>query len=264
MFLSLKKMIENPKISIITVAFNSQSTIKHTIDSVANQDYKNKEYILIDGASKDWTLDIINFKKDKIDYFVSEDDNGIYDAMNKGIKAATGDIIGILNSDDFYPKNSVLSKVAEVFVRTNCDCLYGDLVYVKTADARQIVRYWKSGEFNRKKLNKGWMLPHPTFFVKKEVYEKYGLYNIKLKNAADYEMILRLLYRHKLSVEYIPEIMIKMRMGGASNKSLLNRLRANYEDNKAWRLNDLYRPYFIRILKPISKLKQFLRRPENE
>ena len=256
--------MENPKISIITVAFNSQSTIKSTIQSIDNQDYNNLEYILIDGASTDWTLDILEFYKDKINYFVSEPDEGIYDAMNKGIKAASGDIIGILNSDDFYPNNEVLSKVAKVFEDSNCDCLYGDLVYVEQGDASKIVRYWQSGSFKKSKLKRGWMLPHPTFFVKKEIYEKYGLYNTELKSAADYEMILRLLSRHQISVEYIPEIIVKMRQGGKSNSSIWNRLRANKEDSRAWALNNMYRPYFVRVLKPLIKLKQFFKKPINE
>jgi len=255
-------MHSNPKISIITVSFNSQSTIKYTIQSVASQDYQNKEYILIDGASTDWTLDIISFLKDKINYFVSEKDNGIYNAMNKGIKASSGDIIGILNSDDFYSNNEVLSKVANIFEETDCDCLYGDLVYVDKGDARKIVRYWKSGEFSKRKLRMGWMLPHPTFFVKKEIYEKYGLYNLKFKTAADYEMILRLLHNDSIKVEYLPEILIKMRIGGESNSSFLNRLKGNYEDNLAWDMNNLRKPPFIRFLKPLRKIKQFFKKPK--
>ena len=264
MFLSLRNMDNNLKISIITVSFNSQSTIRQTIDSVFSQDYQNKEHILIDGKSKDWTLEIVEFCKEKLDYFISEDDDGIYDAMNKGIKVATGDIIGILNSDDFYPDNNVISKVAEVFNKTKCDCLYGDLVYVKSTFARKVVRYWKSGNYTKKRIKQGWMLPHPTFFVRKKIYEKYGLYDTKLKSAADYEMILRLLYIRKLKVEYIPQIMVKMRLGGKSNRTIINRLRANYEDNMAWKLNNLYKPYFIRILKPMLKLKQFFNKPINE
>ena len=255
-------MIKEPKISIITVSFNSQSTIKQTIQSVDSQDYQNKEFLLIDGASADWTLDIISFLKDKINYFVSEKDNGIYDAMNKGIQAASGDIIGILNSDDFYSSNQVLSKVTKIFEETDCDCLYGDLVYVDKGDARNIVRYWKSGEFSKKKLRMGWMLPHPTFFVKKEIYEKYGLYNIKLKTAADYEMILRLLHNVSIKVEYLPEILIKMRIGGESNSSFINRLKGNYEDNLAWDMNNLRKPPFIRFLKPLRKIKQFFKKPK--
>ena len=255
-------MIKNPKISIITVSYNSQSTIKHTIDSVSSQTYKNKEYILIDGASQDWTLDILDFKKDEIDNFVSEKDDGIYDAMNKGIKAATGDIVGILNSDDFYYNQDVLSKVAKVFEETNCDCLYGDLIFVNKGDARKIVRYWKSGKFEKNLMTKGWMLPHPTFFVKKEIYQKHGLYNTNLKSAADYEMILRLLHKEKIIVEYIPEILIKMRVGGESNASILNRLKGNNEDNIAWDLNGLKKPPFIRFIKPLRKISQFFRKPK--
>lgn len=255
-------MIKNPKISIITVSYNSQSTIKHTIDSVSSQTYKNKEYILVDGASKDWTLDILDFKKDEIDNFVSEPDDGIYDAMNKGIKAATGDIVGILNSDDFYYNQDVLSKVAKVFEETNSDCLYGDLIFVNKGDARKIVRYWKSGKFEKNHMTKGWMLPHPTFFVKKEIYQKFGLYNTSLKSAADYEMILRLLHKEKIVVEYIPEILIKMRVGGESNASILNRLKGNNEDNIAWDLNRLKKPPFIRFIKPFRKISQFFRKPK--
>jgi len=255
-------MLKNPKISIVTVSFNSQSTIKHTIDSVSSQTYKNKEYILIDGASQDWTLDILDFKKDEIDNFVSETDDGIYDAMNKGIKAATGDIVGILNSDDFYYNQDVLSKVAKVFEETNCDCLYGDLIFVNKGDARKIVRYWKSGKFEKNLMTKGWMLPHPTFFVKKEIYQKYGLYNTSLKSAADYEMILRLLHKEKIIVEYIPEILIKMRVGGESNASIWNRLKGNNQDNIAWDINGLKKPPFIRFIKPFRKISQFFRKPK--
>jgi glycosyltransferase involved in cell wall biosynthesis len=256
-------VIKNPKISIITVSYNSQSTIKHTIDSVSSQTYKNKEYILIDGASQDWTLDILDFKKDEIDNFVSEKDDGIYDAMNKGIKAATGDIIGILNSDDFYYNQDVLSKVAKVFEETNCDCLYGDLIFVNKGDISKVARYWKSGKFEKNIMKKGWMLPHPTFFVKKKIYQKYGLYNTSLKRAADYEMILRLLHKEKINIEYIPEILIKMRVGGESNASIWNRLKGNNEDNIAWNLNGLKKPPFIRFIKPFRKISQFFRKPKD-
>lgn len=255
-------MIKKPKISIITVSYNSQSTIKHTIDSVSSQTYRNKEYILIDGASTDWTLDIIEYKKNKIDNFVSEPDGGIYDAMNKGIKYANGEIIGILNSDDFYYNQDVLSKVVKVFEDTDCDCLYGDLVFVDKGDARKIVRYWKSGKFKNNLMKKGWMLPHPTFFVKKEIYKKYGLYNTNLKSAADYEMILRLLHKEKIIVEYIPEILIKMRVGGESNASIWNRIKGNKEDNIAWDLNGLKKPPLIRFIKPLRKIAQFFQKPK--
>ena len=181
------------KISIITVSFNSAKTIKETIESILIQDYNNIEYIIIDGGSSDETIDIVKSYSEKISYFISEKDNGIYDAMNKGIKAATGDIVGILNSDDFYPNSFVLSNVAKSFKKYNCDAVYGDLVYVKEKDTTQIKRYWQAGNYNTSKIKNGWMLPHPTFFVKKVMYDRHGLYNSDLKRAADYEMILKLL-----------------------------------------------------------------------
>ena len=252
------------KISIITVSFNSAKTIKETIESILIQDYNNIEYIIIDGGSSDETIDIVKSYGKKISYFISEKDNGIYDAMNKGIKAATGDIIGILNSDDFYPNSFVLSNVARSFEKYNCDAVYGDLVYVKAKDATQIKRYWQAGNYNTSKIKNGWMLPHPTFFVKKVMYDRHGLYNSALKRAADYEMILKLLYKENISVHYIPMILVKMRMGGASNSTFLNRIRANKEDGLAWTKNQLNKPMFVRIKKPLQKVIQFFKKPKNE
>jgi len=250
------------KISIITVSYNSEKTIKDTIESVLSQDYSNIEYIIIDGGSTDGTVDIIKEYTDKISYFVSEPDTGIYDGMNKGIKAATGGVIGILNSDDFYPNSYVISNVAKTFVNQSCDAVYGDLVYVKENDTSQIARYWQAGEYSTSSIKNGWMLPHPTFFVKKEMYERYGYYNTDLKSAADYEMILKLLYKQNISVIYIPMILVKMRMGGASNSSLVNRLRANKEDGLAWTKNQLNKPLFVRFKKPLQKIRQFFLKPK--
>jgi len=255
-------MNSNLKISVITVSFNSQNTLRQTIESVLSQNYDNVEFILIDGGSTDWTLDIINNYKDRINFFVSEPDKGIYDAMNKGIIAASGDVIGILNSDDFYTDEAIIKKVSDKFHESTCDAVYGDLLYVKSMDASKIFRYWKSGSFSVKKLRKGWMLPHPTFFVKKSVYEKYGLYNTQFNSASDYDMILRLLYKYKMKVEYIPSILVKMRMGGASNSSIQNRIRANKEDGLAWSKNQLNKPMFVRIKKPLQKIKQFFLKPK--
>ena len=252
------------KISIITVSFNSAETIKETIESILIQDYNNIEYIIIDGGSSDETIDIVKSYSEKISYFISEKDNGIYDAMNKGIKAATGDIVGILNSDDFYPNSFVLSNVAKSFKKYNCDAVYGDLVYVKEKDTTQIKRYWQAGNYNTSKIKNGWMLPHPTFFVKKVMYDRHGLYNSDLKCAADYEMILKLLYKENISVHYIPMILVKMRMGGASNSTFLNRIRANKEDGLAWTKNQLNKPMFVRIKKPLQKVIQFFKKPKNE
>jgi glycosyltransferase involved in cell wall biosynthesis len=255
-------MNKNPKISIITVAFNSVKTIQDTIESILLQDYKNIEYIIIDAGSSDGTVGIVKSFGDKITYFISESDNGIYDGMNKGIKAASGDLIGILNSDDFYPNNFILSNVAKTFANNQCDAVYGDLVYVRDYDKNKIVRYWQAGNYSALKIKNGWMLPHPTFFVKKSVYDRFGLYNTELKRAADYEMILKLLYKQNISVKYIPMILVNMRMGGASNSSLINRIKANKEDGLAWTKNQLNKPMFIRIKKPLQKVRQFFLKPK--
>ena len=255
-------MNKNPKISIITVAFNSVKTIQDTIESILLQDYKNIEYIIIDAGSSDGTVEIIKSFGDKITYFISESDHGIYDGMNKGIKAASGDLIGILNSDDFYPNNFILSNVAKTFVNNQCDAVYGDLVYVRDYDKNKIVRYWQAGDYSALKIKNGWMLPHPTFFVKKSIYDRFGLYNTELKSAADYEMILKLLYKQNISVKYIPMILVNMRMGGASNSSLINRIKANKEDGLAWTKNQLNKPMFIRIKKPLQKVRQFFLKPK--
>jgi len=252
------------KISIITISYNSSNTIKETIDSVLSQDYDDIEYIIIDGKSTDDTIEIIRSYGDKISYLISEQDDGLYDAMNKGIRAATGDVIGILNSDDFYYTNHVISDVAEVFIFNNIESVYGDLLYVDTIDTDNIRRYWKSGDFDLKKMRKGWTIPHPTFFVKKEIYNKFGLYSISLKSASDYEMILRLLYKNKISVSYLPKIMVKMRIGGISNYSIWNRFRGNNEDYLSWKMNGFNPPMFIRIKKPLSKLSQFFKRPNKD
>ena len=255
-------MNKNYKISIITVSFNSVITIRDTIESIISQDYNNIEYIIIDAGSNDGTLDIIKEYEEHISYFSSEYDNGIYDGMNKGIAAATGDIVGILNSDDFYPNSFVISNVASTFKKQSCDAVYGDLVYVKFFDIDKIIRYWQSGSYAIYKIKNGWMLPHPTFFVKKYLYDKYGCYNTDLKTAADYEMIIKLLYKYNIKVFYIPMILVNMRMGGASNSSILNRIRANKEDGLAWTKNQLNKPIFVRIKKPLQKVKQFFLRPK--
>lgn len=244
------------------MSFNSVETIRDTIKSIISQDYENIEYILIDAGSTDGTLDIIKEYEGYINYFSSEEDDGIYDGMNKGISVASGEVVGILNSDDFYPNSYIVSNVARTFEKRNCDAVYGDLLYVKFYDTDKIVRYWQSGNYSVKKIKNGWMLPHPTFFVKREMYEKYGYYNTELKSAADYEMILKLLYKQNINVFYIPMILVKMRMGGKSNASIMNRIRANKEDGLAWTENQLYKPLFIRIKKPLQKIKQFFLKPK--
>lgn len=244
------------KISIITTTFNSENTVKDTLDSIFSQTYKDIESIIIDGGSNDTTLQLLN-DFPKIDHIISEKDDGVYFAMNKGIEIANGEIIGILNSDDVYLDNQVIEKVVAMFMGTDVDAVYGDLHYVDYNNLNKVTRVWKSRKYDRAKFLNGWMPPHPTFFVRKSVYEKYGKFNTKLKSAADYEIMLRFLYKHQIKVAYIPEVLVKMRTGGISNSSLMNRLRANKEDRMAWGINDLKPKFYIRWLKPLRKIFQF-------
>ena len=250
------------KISIITVVWNNASTIKDAIDSILNQTYENIEYIVVDGASTDGTVEIIQSYGDKISKFISEKDKGLYDAMNKGIGLATGDIVGILNSDDFYKSNDVLETVVNEFIRKDIDCLYGDLEYVAAHDTDKIVRYWKSKEFEDGLFQKGWHPAHPTFFVKREFYDKYGVFNLDFKIAADYEIMLRFLEKYKLKSFYINKTFVKMRIGGESNRSVLNITKANLESYRAWKVNGLYINPLRLLLKPLSKLFQLLKRED--
>lgn len=228
------------------------------MQSVLLQDYENVEYIVVDGASADDTLNIIRKYRHKIDHFVSEKDEGLYHALNKGIALATGDIIGILHADDFYIDDHVLSKVADTFKKTNAEAVYADLYYVDKDNTDKIIRKWKSGAYSEGKFLWGWMPPHPTFFVKKEVYSKYGDFNTTLRSAADYELMLRFIHKHKISLAYLPEYIVNMRTGGQSNASVKNRVKANQEDRRAWELNEL-KPYFFTLtLKPLRKIIQYL------
>ena len=246
------------KVSVITVSYNSEKTIESTIQSVLNQDYNNVEYIIIDGQSTDNTLQIINQYSDRIAQVISEKDDGIYDAINKGILTATGDIVGLIHSDDFYAHTRVLSRIVEELNQTQADAVYSDLQYVDRENSEKVFRVWKSGEYTAGKFIKGWMPPHPTFYVKRNVFLKHGLYDLTFRLAADYELMLRYIHKNKITLSYIPETLIKMRVGGASNTSILNRIKANQEDMKAWKVNGLQPSIFTRFLKPLSKLTQFL------
>lgn len=246
------------KITIITVTYNSASTLEETILSVINQTYKNIEFIIIDGKSTDATLTIINKYKNAITGFVSERDNGIYDALNKGIAMATGDVIGVLHSDDFFTDDNVITKVVQQFTHQQCDALYADLFYVGKDNTNKIIRKWKTGELKTHSFLFGWMPPHPTFFVKKEIYTKYGAFDLNFKTSADYELMLRLMYRYKIKTAYLPEYIIKMRMGGQSNLNTKNRILANLEDRKAWEVNGLKPHFFTLFLKPLRKIIQFI------
>jgi len=246
-----------PKITIITVSFNSAQTIGDTLKSVAAQAHPNIEHIIVDGASTDQTINIVEGFP-HVAKCISEKDEGIYFAMNKGIAMASGDIIGILNADDLYADDEVIAKAAAIFQDPAVDATYADLVFVDRDDVSKVVRTWKSGPFKRASMYNGWMPPHPTFFVRRSIYEKYGLFNTILRSAADYELMLRFLLKHQINLSYIPETIIKMRQGGKSTASISNRIKANWEDRKAWKMNGLKPHFFTLILKPLRKIKQFI------
>lgn len=244
------------KVSIITATYNSERTIKDTLTSVKQQTYKNLEHIIIDGNSTDKTITLLDLYGHQ-GPIVSEADNGIYDAMNKGVSMADGEIIGILNSDDFYSNTEVIEKVVKTFEETKCDAVYGDLIYIDGKQSNRVVRRWVAGSYNKNLFYKGWMPPHPTVFIRKEIYEKYGLFNLKFKSSSDYELLLRLMFIKNINVSYIPQVLVHMRTGGQSNKSLSNRLAAHKEDYLAWLINGISPNWYTLALKPLSKIMQF-------
>lgn len=246
------------QVSIITSTYNSAATVADTLVSVEKQTYLNNiEHIIVDGLSIDVTLNIVKHFN-HVKKVVSEKDNGIYDAMNKGIDIAEGEIIGILNSDDFYAHENVIEEVVEIFTKTNCDAVYGDLIFVHPEHPQKILRKWIAGGYDEKLFLKGWMPPHPTFFVKKEVYNKLGKFNKTLKSSADYELLLRFMFVNKIKVQYLPDVLVHMRSGGQSTKSLGNRIKAHKEDYLAWSLNDIKPKWYTLFFKPARKIMQFL------
>jgi len=244
------------KISVITVTLNRCDTLRDTVESVISQSVE-AEHIIVDGGSTDGTLGLLRSYGDRIAGVISEKDEGIYDAMNKGIRTATGDVIGILNADDFYTCPEILEKVTKVFEEKGVDSVYGDLEYVDPQQTGKVVRVWRTGEFHPRDFLLGWMLPHPTFFVKKCVYERHGLYLPGFNSAGDYEMMVRLLYKHRISTAYLPEVLVRMRTGGVSNQNIWRRLAANAEDRQAWKVNGIKAPFYTTILKPLRKVGQF-------
>lgn len=251
------------KISIITVCYNSAATIDSTLGSVASQDYPDIEYIIVDGGSTDDTLDIIK-RYQNVSILVSEPDKGIYDAMNKGIALASGEVIGTLNADDFYIDNTVLSDVAKTFENNTLDACFADLVYVDQNNTDKIARYWKSQQYQSGLFKKGWMPAHPTFLVRKRVYEKFGVFDLNFRIAADFELLFRLIEKNKIRTVYLPRVIIKMRLGGATNKNLKNIriqnteiiqiLRAYYKDFSVLKF------WFSKI---INRFLQRVSRPAN-
>ena len=251
------------KISIITIVYNNKKTMLDAMDSVLSQECDDLEYIIVDGASTDGTVEVVrdiiakyparNIK------FISEKDEGIYDAMNKGIGLATGEIVGLLNSDDVYVDNLVLKKVAGVFADPSVDICYADLVYVDKFDLNKVVRYWKSREYQDGLFSKGWAPPHPTFFVRRKVYEKYGMFDLSYSMGNDVDLMMRFLNKYKLKSVYIPDVFVKMRLGGVSNKHFLNIVRQNMELFRAGKKNDIkiFLPVFM-FSKIIARISQYI------
>lgn len=245
------------KVSIITVTYNSAKYLQECINSVRKQNYNNIEYIIIDGNSTDGTIDILKNNTGNISQWVSEPDKGMYHAINKGMKLATGNVIGILNSDDVLASADVISEIADCFNDNKVDSLYGDLVYVAPDNTQKVLRFWKGLSYKRNRFNYGWMPAHPTFYIRKELIDKYGGYESHYYTAADYEFMARYLYRHRISSIYLPKLIVKMRKGGASNGNVYRRLRANRRDYLAMKKNHIPFPLVASILKPIIKLPQY-------
>ena len=246
------------KLSLITATYNSADIIMNAINSVRNQRIDNLEYIIIDGGSTDGTLEIIKENTDVISKWVSEPDKGIYDALNKGLRMASGDIVGFLHSDDNFANDLILRNIIDNFNKQTIDFLYGDLEYITSAEPCKILRYWKSGGFTQKKLRKGWMPPHPTVYFKRELLAKIGDFDTSYTISADYDWLVRCLTSSEIKVDYIPEVLIKMRTGGASNRSLKNIIKKSSEDYRIIRRNKIG-GFNTLFYKNFGKISQFFK-----
>ena len=252
------------RFSIITVCRNSESTIAQCIESVLSQTNVDIEYILIDGNSTDATVSVINEYQQHISTLVSEPDNGIYDAMNKGLSIATGDVIGFLNADDFYTSNSALLKIQNEFEKNDIDACYGDLCYVSQNDTDNVIRYWKSNEFKKGLFSKGWNPPHPTFYVKKEIYDRHGYFDLSYSIASDIDLMMRFLEKYEIRTNYIPETLVHMRLGGETNKSISNIIKQNRQILQSFNNNQVQYSLLQYIVgKVSSRAGQYLSRPEH-
>lgn len=249
------------KISIITATYNSEKTIKHTLNSVLEQNYKNIEHIIVDGLSSDDTLNIIHQSSNNICKIISEKDKGIFDALNKGIAHASGDVIGFLHSDDFFASNDAVTSIINQFKNTNTDAVYGDLEYVSNTDINKVIRHWKSGSYHKNKLKNGWMPPHPTFYMRREIYQQLGGFNLNYQIAGDYESILRYLFLNNISVSYCPKTLVKMRTGGISNRNLKSIMLKTLEDMRAMKSVGLFVPQAI-VMKNLTKVCQFFKKSD--
>lgn len=249
------------KVSIITVVYNGAATIADTVRSVATQSYRDIEYIVVDGASTDGTLSILRGFREHITTLVSEPDRGIYDAMNKGIALATGDIIGFLNSDDMYVDDAAIADVANCFRDPGVDACYADLVYVDPNDLNRVLRYWRSREYVHGLFRNGWMPAHPTFFVRRGIYQRLGGFDLDYRLQSDFELTMRFLHVHRIRTMYLPRVLVKMRLGGVTNRSLRNIIKGNIEAYRATRKHKLGVSWLFMVRKIVSRLPQLLARP---
>lgn len=246
------------KISVVTAVYNRVDCIAHAIESVRRQTYPDIEHVVVDGASTDGTLDVLQRCLDPRAILVSEPDQGIYDALNKGLNLATGEVLGIMHSDDFYADDTVLAQVAAAFLDPHVDAVYGDLEYVAREDIGRVVRYWRAGPYSAMRLAWGWMPPHPTLFLRRQVVERWGGFDTRYRIAADYDAVLRYFGQGKIHAQYIPRVLVKMRLGGASNRTLAQMLRKSREDYVALRRNRVGGVGAL-LWKNLSKMGQFLK-----
>lgn len=250
------------KISIITPSYNSALTIAECITSVFNQSCPDLEHIIIDGASDDDTLQIIKSLPNRITRIVSEPDSGIYNALNKGIELAGGDIIGLLHTDDAFASDTVIEQVRELFLEKNADIVYGDLTYVSRNNGHKPLRYWESRPFHISLLSKGWMPAHPSMFIRRDVYKKYGLFDLDYLISSDYDLMLRFLKQSELRIEYLPVLITRMKTGGASNRSIRNIIRKSSEDYLIIKKHGLPHPLLVLAGKNLGKINQFFRKEQ--
>lgn len=247
------------RISIITATYNSEKTLQDTLISLERQSHPDIEYIIVDGASKDGTINLIKNNCTKVSKIICEADRGIYDALNKGINAASGDVIGFLHSDDLLAYDDVLVDIAKTFESTGCDAVYGDLEYVSQDDTDKRVRLWKSGVFKRTKMQLGWMPPHPSFYMKRSCYKEFGSFSLDYHISADYDSLLRYILKQRISIAYLPKILVKMRVGGISNRSLSSMINKSMEDIRIMKNHGIVWPLAL-VYKNLSKLPQFIKK----
>jgi glycosyltransferase involved in cell wall biosynthesis len=247
------------KISVVTAVYNRCETVSQSLDSIFSQTYPFVESVVIDGGSVDGTLELIKNYRSKIGFFVSEKDSGIYEALNKGIKNSTGDVVGFLHSDDVFENDKVLEKIAAIFQNPDIVAVYGDVVHVKYDNLDQITRYWKAGFYDDASFALGWMPPHPTLYVRRSLYQQFGGFNTSYRISADYDCILRFFTVGKINAFYIPEVLVRMRVGGISNRSIKMLILKSFEDLKVVRKNNVGGIKTI-LSKNLNKISQFWRR----